>query len=121
MLLLYVFHMYTDHTYTFIGSCAAPRGVDPERHGTITGRGGLVAYSESTWRRPYKLGYDAFEYGMYLYRAPVSFAAKRLKVVALSSAEAEYAASSCACHEIVFVRNVLADLGFTNQSVSQQF
>ena len=68
---------------------------------------------ESTWCRPYKLGYDAFEYVMYLYRAPVSFAAKRLKVVALSSAAAEYVASSCACREIVFVRNVLADLGFT--------
>ena len=86
-LLLYVSHMYTDHTYTFTGSCAAPRGVDPERHGTITSHGGLVAYSDSTWRRPDKLGYNAFGYVVYLYGAPVSFAAKRLKVVALSSAE----------------------------------
>ena len=72
-----------------------------------------MAYSDSTWRRPDKLGYNAFGYVVYLYGAPVSFAAKRLKVVALSSAEAEYAASSYACREIVFVRNVLADLGFT--------
>jgi hypothetical protein len=33
-------------------------------------------------------------------------------VVALSSAEAEYAAASYACRELVFVRNVLVDLGF---------
>ena len=35
-----------------------------------------------------------------------------LRVVALSSAEAEYAAASYACKEIVFIRNVLNDLGF---------
>ena len=30
----------------------------------------------------------------------------------MSSAEAEYAAASYACREVVFVRNVLVDLGF---------
>ena len=41
----------------------------------------------------------------------VSFAAKFLKVVALSSAEAEYAAASQTCREITFIRNVCDDLG----------
>ena len=31
----------------------------------------------------------------------------------MSSAEAEYAAASYACREVVFVRNVLVDLGFS--------
>lgn len=44
--------------------------------------------------------------------APVSFTSKQLKVVALSSAEAEYAAVSYVCREVVFIRNVLVDLGF---------
>ena len=37
--------------------------------------------------------------------------AKRLKVVALSSAEAEYAAAAYTCKEIAFVRNLCKDLG----------
>jgi hypothetical protein len=40
------------------------------------------------------------------------FYIKQLKVVALSSAEAEYAAASYACREISFIRHVLLDLGF---------
>jgi len=44
--------------------------------------------------------------------APISFTSKQLRVVAVSSAEAEYAAASYACRELVFVRNVLIDLGF---------
>ena len=40
----------------------------------------------------------------------IAFVAKKLGVVALSSAEAEYAASSYSCKEIAFVRNVCAEL-----------
>ena len=47
--------------------------------------------------------------------APISFASKQLKVIALSSAEAEYAAASYTCREVVFVMNVLVDLGFPIQ------
>ena len=53
-----------------------------------------------------------FGYVIYLYGAPISFAAKNLKIVALSSAEAEYAAASYACKECQFVRKVLSDIGF---------
>ena len=40
-----------------------------------------------------------------------SFASKFLKVVAISSAEAEYAAASQTCREMTYVRNVCGDLG----------
>ena len=47
---------------------------------------------------------------MFLYGGPIAFAAKRLKVVAHSSAEAEYAAASYASKEVAFVRNVCLEL-----------
>ena len=71
-----------------------------------------MAFSDSTWRRPNHHGYNMFGVVVYLMGAPVSFTSKQLKVVALSSAEAEYVAASYACHEVVFVRNVLVDPGF---------
>jgi len=71
-----------------------------------------VAYSDATWRRPNALGFNMFGFVVYFMGAPVSFTSKQLKVVALSSAEAEYAAASYVCREVVFVRNVLVDLGF---------
>ncbi len=42
----------------------------------------------------------------------MSYVSKNLKVVALSSAEAEYAAASYACKEIEFIRSLCSDLGF---------
>ena len=52
-----------------------------------------------------------FRFVIYFMGAPISFASKQLKVVALSSAEAEYAAASYTCREVVvFVRNVLVGL-----------
>ena len=52
-----------------------------------------------------------FGYVLSMYGGPVAFAAKRLKVIALSSAEAEYAAASYSCKEISFCRNVCNELG----------
>ena len=52
-----------------------------------------------------------FGYVLYLYGGPISFTSKRLKVIALSSAEAEYAAAAYACREIAFVRNLCTFLG----------
>ena len=42
-----------------------------------------------------------FGYGIYLYGGLISFASKQLKTVAHSSCEAEYAAASFTCKEIV--------------------
>ena len=71
----------------------------------------MVMYSDASWHKPNKLGYNMFGYVLYLFGAPVSFAAKNLKVVALSSAEAEYAAAAYACKELVFVRSLCDFLG----------
>ena len=110
-LLLYVRN--TKHlTLHFTGSMQPPASIDSALHPSISTCGGLVAYSDASWRRPNKLGYSMFGFVVYFYGAPVSFAAKNLKIIAMSSAEAEYAAAAYACKEIVFVRNVLSDLGF---------
>jgi len=79
---------------------------------SIRSSGGLVAYSDSTWRWPHHHGSNMFGFVVYFIGAPVCFTSKQLKVVALSLAEAEYAAASYACREVVFVRNVLVDLVF---------
>ena len=52
-----------------------------------------------------------FGYMLYVYGGPVSFTAKRLKVVVTSSAEAEYAAAANTCKEVMFVRSLCSFLG----------
>ena len=109
-LLLYVYsHPYT---LSFWGTRDIPIGVDAKHHNNIRTNGGLVGFSDSTWRSASSKGYNLFGYVFYFMGAPVSYISKHLRVVALSSAEAEYAAASYACKEIVFIRNVLTDLGF---------
>ena len=71
-----------------------------------------MAYSDSSWHKTNELGFNSFGYVVYMFGGPVSFASKLLKIVALSSAEAEYAAASYTCKEIEFVRNLCTDLGF---------
>ena len=70
-----------------------------------------MAYSDASWHKPDELGYNMFGYVILLHGGPVAFAAKRLKVVAHSSAEAEYAAASYTSKEVSFVRNVCVELG----------
>ena len=71
---------------------------------------GLVGYSDASWRS--KLNdYSSYGYVVYLFGGVVSFASKFLKVVAMSSAEAEYAAASQTCREMTYIRNVCGDLG----------
>ena len=72
---------------------------------------GLIAYSDASWHKSDELGYDMFGYCVYMYGGLISFAAKRLKVIALSSAEAEYAAASYTGKEVMFIRNVCDSLG----------
>jgi hypothetical protein len=96
----------------FPGTSKAPSGIDPSLGESIKASGGLVAFSDSTWRRPDRHGFNMFGFVVFFMGAPISFTSKQLKVVALSSAEAEYAAASYACREISFIRHVLLDLGF---------
>ena len=72
---------------------------------------GLIGYSDASWHKSDELGYDMFGYCVFMYGGLISFAAKRLKVIALSSAEAEYAAASYTSKEVMFIRNVFDSLG----------
>ena len=106
-LLLCVAH--TKHYHLrYGGGTSAPEGLLHAKE--ISSNLGFVAYSDSSWHKPDHLGYNMFGYVVCLFGGPVAFAAKRLKVVAHSSAEAEYAASSYACKEVAFVRNVCSEL-----------
>ena len=109
-LLLYVGN--TKHYHLrYGGSVAAPDGLkDPTSAKIIEDNCGFVAYSDASWHKPDHLGFNMFGYVVCLYGGPVAFAAKRLKVIAHSSAEAEYAAASYSCKEIAFVRNVCSEL-----------
>ena len=107
-LLSYVGHTRHYHL-AYSGSVSAPDGLSHASE--ISSNHGFVAYSDSSWHKPDELGYNMFGYVVFLHGGPVAFAAKRLKVVALSSAEAEYAAASYACKEVAFVRNVCLELG----------
>jgi len=102
------------------GSTSPPEGIGADQHNTpgtaaevrpyIEDNYGLVGYSDASWRS--KLNdYSSYGYVVYLFGGVVSFASKFLKVVAMSSAEAEYAAASQTCREMTYVRNVCGDLG----------
>ena len=101
----------SDTQIRFSGSSEAPDSIEPALRQHIQRNHGLLAYSDAAWHKPDKLGYNMFGYVIYLYGGPICFAAKRMKVVAISSAEAEYAGAAFTCKEIVFVRNICKDLG----------
>ena len=109
-LLLYVAHS-CDTTITFSGSSMCPDGVPHSHAPHVTRNHGLVAYSDASWHKPNRLGFNMFGYVIYLYGGLICFASKNLKVIALSSAEAEYAAAAYACKELTFVRNLCDFLG----------
>ena len=95
------------------GKTDAFPGLDkPSLKSHIVSNQGFQAYSDASWHKPDELGYNSFGYVLYLFGGPISFASKKLKIVALSSAEAEYAAASYTCKEVEFVRNLLNDLGY---------
>ena len=92
----------------FPGSTMIPDGLS--KHATqIRNNHGFVAYSDSSWGNKYP--YPMFGYCVYLFGGLVSFASKQMKIVALSSCEAEYVAAVACCKEITFIRNICADLG----------
>ena len=71
----------------------------------------LHAFSDSSWGKAYPLhGFCVFMNG-----GPVSYSSRALKIVADSSAEAEYAACSLCAKELVFVRELCRDMGFEIQ------
>ena len=106
-LLLYVGHTRHYHL-KYSGSTLCPEGL--KHANEIHDNCGFVAYSDSSWHKGDELGFNMYGYVVMLYGGCVAFAAKRLKVIAHSSAEAEYAASSYTCKEVAFVRNVCNEL-----------
>ena len=66
------------------------------------------AYSDASWSTPHPMA----GYVVKINGGVVSYAAKKLKVVAASSCEAEYAACTMCAHDVTFVREVCNDLGF---------
>ena len=115
--------LYLGHTKDFVGlhydGCTkAPSDfgrLEPDSDTVreyIESNYGFVAYSDASWRSAANK-YSSYGYVVYLFGGVVSFASKYLKIVAMSSAEAEYAAASQACREMAYIRNVCADLGLT--------
>jgi len=108
-LLLYTGH--TKHKFLHYDGTTTPHDGFMKHREIIESNAGFHAYSDASWSDPHKFGFNMFGYVCYLYGGPVSFASKLLKVVALSTAEAEYAAASYTCKEITFLRQVCNELG----------
>ena len=104
-LLMYI-HTTSHLHISFTGSRDPPLGVSRDVHPSVMRSSGMLAYSDASWNKPDKLGFNMFGYVVYVYGGPVSFAAKRLKVVVTSSAEAEYAGAANTCKEVMFVRSL---------------
>ena len=100
-----------DRKLVFTGKPDIPEGIAPDMHDQISKNHGLLAYSDASWHKPDKLGFNMFGYTVRFMGSTISFAAKNLKVIALSSAESEYAAAAYTCKELSVIRNVLYDLG----------
>ena len=119
-LLLYLGHTKDVVGLHYDGTTTAPEGFGQEApdarsiRASIENNAGFVAYSDASWRAKYN-EYSSYGYVVYLYGGVVSFASKFLKIIALSSAEAEYAGASQACREMAFVRHVCSDLGLELQ------
>ena len=98
----------------FPGVVKALSGIDPCLGKSMNTSGGLVAFSDATWRRSDYHSLICLDCDLLHGRAN-KFASKHLKVIALSSPVGEYAATSHNCREAAFVRNVLVDLEFSVQ------
>jgi len=100
------------YSLTYTGDTSAHTPLTHLSH-LITNSAGLMAYSDASWHKPDELGFNMFGYCIYMYGGVICYSSKLLKVIALSSAEAEYAAASSCCKEVVFIRNMCNDLGIT--------
>ena len=115
--------LYLGHTKEYVGlhydACTkAPSDfgrLEPDANAiqnSIESNYGFVAYSDASWRSSSNK-YSSYGYIVFLFGGVISFASKYLKIVAMSSAEAEYAAASQTCREMAYIRHVCLDLGLT--------
>ena len=79
-----------------------------KHHAAIQRNMGFHAYSDASWNVPN----PSYGFVLFLAGGPVSFVSKNLKS-ADSSCEAEYSASAKTARDMVYIRNVCHELGFT--------
>lgn len=104
--LLYVAHT-KNLTIRYSRTFAVPECFTPYSDNTIRENHGLHAFSDSTWTAPRSIcGYTVFRSG-----GPIAWSARKLHVIADSTALAEYSAASATSKELSFVRNMLFELG----------
>ena len=80
------------------------------REGAFLNNKGLHTYFDSSWNKVPK---PFFGHVIMYMGCAVSWSARRMKIVPLSSAEAETACGSIACRDLQFVRFILGELGHT--------
>ena len=74
--------------------------------------GALVGYTDSSWHDDADNGRSTAGYLFKLANGPISWRSKQEKTVALSSTEAEYIASTEACKEALFLKDLMLELSY---------
>ena len=88
---------------------------DPEKEVT------LIGYSDADWAGDVGSRKSVNGYIFLLSGGVVSWRSQRQSVVALSSTEAEYVAMTAACKEMVWLRQLLEDMGFKQEPPTTLF
>eukprot|EP00043_Microstomoeca_roanoka_P019083 m.209879 g.209879 ORF g.209879 m.209879 type:complete len:1254 (-) comp16937_c0_seq51:130-3891(-) len=87
---------------------------------TTTKDGNIKAYADASYNAD-KDGRSRTGYVITVNNLPVSWSSKRQPLVALSSAEAEYVAVATVAKETIWVRNLLSDLGYKQETPTTIF
>jgi hypothetical protein len=88
------------------------RCITYKRHRNSKLRNILVGYSDADWASDVETRKSHGGYVFYLNGAPISWASNKQATVALSSVESEYIALCLAVQELVYLRQLLEDLGY---------
>jgi hypothetical protein len=76
----------------------------------------VIGYSDADWAGDAMTRKSTSGYLFQVCGGAVSWRSQRQPIVALSSTEAEYIATTVACKELVWLRNLLGDVGFKQVS-----
>lgn len=86
------------------------------RHNETNKRNILLGYSDADWASDVDTRKSQSGYVFYLNGGPISWASNKQSTVALSSVESEYIALSSATQELVYLRQLLEDIGYPQSS-----
>ena len=78
----------------------------------------LRGFVDASWANDVDERRSTSGYVMMLANGPVAWSSKRQAITAASTAEAEYIAASVAVREVVYLRQLLAELGFPQESAT---